>query len=110
MPFQLIVTFSDEETLRAAQEGAPIPESRTQNEDHNNRNKRPAIIEPSSRDRIDDRDRDHQRDPKRKRLESDKLEEPIPQRKSLDELFRKTKAQPCIYWLPKEPLESKPLK
>ena len=99
LTFQLIVTFSDEATLHAAQEGAPITESRTHNEDQNNRNKRPAINEPSSRDRVDERDRDHQRDPKRKRLESDKLEEPVPQRKSLDELFRKTKAQPYIYIL-----------
>jgi hypothetical protein len=85
------------ETLRAAQEGIPIAESQIKNEDLNIIKKRPAIVE-----RVDSRNHDHQRDSKRKRLESDKPKEPVPQRKSLDELFRKTKAQPPIYWIPKE--------
>jgi hypothetical protein len=50
-------------------------------------------------------DADHRRDAKRSRGDVDgnadgKVSD-APKRKSLDELFRKTKAQPCIYWLPK---------
>lgn len=85
--FQLIVTFSTEEDFDAAVKGSLATTTTTTT----------TASEKRSSEKSSRRDEDR----KRPRLESDKPDVPPPQRKSLDELFRKTKTLPSIYWLPK---------
>jgi hypothetical protein len=71
--------------------GAPLPEKTAPRKtavSPDRRSKRP-INAPA--------DADHRFEAKRSRDDADGKVSDAP--KSLDELFRKTKAQPCIYWL-----------
>ena len=97
---------------RHDEEGKPRQER--ERLDRTERQRKASQDKDRDRDRERDRDRDRERDReergKEKEKEEEKMEEEVREgeeavkdvkaTKLLDELFRKTKATPCIYWLP----------
>ena len=97
--FQLILTHSTEEALDSALAGVPL----TTNSNSRLTQSRPRV--DVAEDRGSKRrhesprsDADADSDVKKKRVDDGGT---VPKRKTLEELFRRTKTQPCIYWLPK---------
>jgi apoptotic chromatin condensation inducer in the nucleus len=104
-PKQLSVTLSTKEELRAFQSGderAAENNSRRQSQQQNSKNSAssaPATAAVAAAAKRDEKD-DGKRSKKKRREE---YVAPKGSGKSLDELFRKTKTLPSIYWLPGKP-------